>query len=336
MKVSIIGAGSFGTALSNLFSTIHEKVTLWVYEDDVYRSILENRENNVFMPGLKLSENIVPTKSIEEAVKDADVVFIVVPSHVVRIVTKQMKPFLTKGTIIVSVAKGIENDTNLLMAEVVTDVLGKESEENICVLSGPSFAKEVAEKKPTLVVAASKNIGNAEFIQKHFSCPVFRIYTSDDLIGVELGGALKNVIAIAAGMCDGMQLGYNGMAALITRGLAEMTRLGVAMGANPLTFKGLSGLGDLVLTCTGALSRNRQVGTKLATGKKIQEIEREMRMVAEGVKTSRSVYELSKKYNVEMPISEQVYKIIYEDKSPVEALKELMGRELKFEREYLV
>lgn len=336
MKVSVIGAGSFGTALSNLFASIHERVTLWVYEDDVYQSILNGRENVVFMPGLKLKENIIPTKSIEEAVKDADVSFIVVPSHIVRIVTRQMKPFLSNNTVIVSVAKGIENDTNLLMAEVVTDVLGKESEENICVLSGPSFAKEVAEGKPTLVVAASKDIRKASLIQNIFSCPVFRIYTSDDLIGVELGGALKNVIAIAAGMCDGMQLGYNGMAALITRGLAEMTRLGVAMGANPLTFKGLSGLGDLVLTCTGALSRNRQVGAKLAAGKKIDEIEKEMRMVAEGVKTSRSVYELAKKYNVNMPISEQVYKIIYEDKSPLEALKELMGRELKFEREYLV
>jgi len=336
LKVSVIGSGSFGTALSSLFATTHERVHLWVYEDDVYQAILNLRENVVFMPGLKLPENIIPTKDMEEATKDADVIFIVVPSHVVRHVVKQMKPYLSNKTILVSVAKGIENETNLLMAEVVLDVLGKGFEENVCVLSGPSFAKEVAEKKPTLVVTASKYPEKATFIQKNFSSSVFRIYTSDDLIGVELGGAVKNVIAIAAGMCDGLQLGYNGMAALITRGLAEITRLGVVMGANPLTFKGLSGLGDLVLTCTGALSRNRQVGTKLAMGKHIEEIQKEMRMVAEGVKTSRSVYELSKKYNVSMPISEQVYKIIYEGKTPLEALQELMLRELKFEREYLL
>ncbi len=336
MKISVIGAGSFGTALSNLFATNYEHVYLWVYEEDVYRAIKERHENPVFMPNVKIADNIIPTMSLEEAVTGADVLFIVVPSHVVRTVTRQFKPFVSEKAVIVSVAKGIENETNLLMAEVVEQVLGEEIRENICVLSGPSFAKEVAEKKPTLVVAASHNIENAEIIQKRFSSSVFRIYTSDDIIGVELGGALKNVIAIAAGICDGMQLGYNGMAALITRGLAEMTRLGVAMGANPLTFKGLSGLGDLVLSCTGALSRNRQVGTQLAMGKPIEVIQSEMRMVAEGVKTSRSVYELACKYKVEMPISEQVYKIIYENKSPHEALKELMVRELKFEREYLV
>ncbi len=336
MKISVIGAGSFGTALSNLFASIHENVYLWVYEEDVYQAIKDLRENVIFMPGIKLEKNIIPTRDISEALKDADVVFIVVPSHVVRIIVKQMKQHLSRKTIIVSVAKGIENETNLLMADVVLEVLGAEFDENVCVLSGPSFAKEVAEKKPTLVVAASKNIEKATFIQKTFSSQIFRIYTSDDIIGVELGGAVKNVIAIAAGMCDGMNLGYNGMAALITRGLAEMTRLGVAMGANPLTFKGLSGLGDLVLTCTGALSRNRQVGTKLAMGKSIEDIQKEMRMVAEGVKTSKSVYELSKKHNVDMPISEQVYRIIYESKSPTIALQELMLRELKFEREYLI
>lgn len=336
MKVSVIGAGSFGTALSTHFATIHEKVHLWVFEEDIYEEIIKKRENPVYMPGLKLAKNIIPTRSLEEAVSDSDFMFIVVPSHVVRTVVKNMKEFISEKTVIVSVAKGIENETNLLMAEVVADVLGEEVLSKMCVISGPSFAKEVAEKKPTLVVSASKNIDNAVLVQKYFSSDLFRIYTSDDLIGVELGGAVKNVIAIAAGMCDGLNLGYNGMAALITRGLAEMTRLGYAMGANPLTFKGLSGLGDLVLTCTGALSRNRQVGVKLAQGKNIDEIQKEMRMVAEGVKTSRSVFELAAKYNVEMPISTQVYKIIYENKSPKDALKDLMRRELKFEREYLI
>lgn len=335
MKLSIIGAGSFGTALANLFAKFHENVVLWVYEEDVYQDICHKRENTIFMPGIKLRENIIPTRSMEEASKDADVLFIVVPSQVVRSIVQQIRPFITERTIIVSVAKGIENDTNLLMTEVIKDVLANIEERQIAVLSGPSFAREVAEEKPTLVVTASKSLETANFIQKNLSSSIFRIYSSDDVIGVELGGALKNVIAIAAGICEGMNLGYNGMAALITRGLAEMTRLGVAMGANPLTFKGLSGLGDLVLTCTGALSRNRQVGIKLAKGMKIKDIEKEMRMVAEGVKTSRSVYELAKKYNVEMPISEQVYKVIYENKSPVQALKELMERELKFEREYL-
>lgn len=336
MKISVIGAGSFGTALASLFSLTHERVYLWVYENDVYEDIINNRENSIFMPGMKLDENIIPTRSMQEAVENSDVIFIAVPSHVVRVVMKQIKGFLSDKTIIVSVAKGIENETNYLMVEVITDVLGTEIEKNVCVLSGPSFAKEVGEKKPTLVVVASKNLEKAKYVQKHFSSPTFRIYTSDDVVGVELGGSVKNVIAIAAGMCDGMQLGYNGMAALITRGLAEMTRLGVAMGANPLTFKGLSGLGDLVLTCTGALSRNRQVGVKLAMGKKIDEIQKEMRMVAEGVKTSRSVYDLSKKYKVEMPICQSVYEILYEDRSPIEALKDLMARELKFEREYLL
>jgi len=336
VTISVIGAGSFGTALASLFSSMYDEVLLWIYEEDVFNAIIQERENKIYMPGLKLRQNIKPTRSIEEAVKDKEVIFLAVPSHVLRTVVNNIKPFVSENTIIVSVAKGIENETNCLMAEVIESVLGENYKNNICVLSGPSFAKEVAEGKPTLVVAASYDLKKAETIQKNFSNNNFRIYTSDDVIGVELGGALKNVIAIAAGISEGMGLGYNAMAALITRGLAEMTRLGVAMGANPLTFKGLSGVGDLVLTCTGSLSRNRQVGIKLAQGYKIYVIEKEMRMVAEGVKTSKSVKSLSEKYKVEMPISESVYNVIYNDYPPSEALKDLMQRQLKFEREFIL
>lgn len=336
MNVSIIGAGSFGTALANLSAYLHDNVKLWVFESDVYEEIKNKRENTIYMPGFKLKENIYPTRDMEEAFENAYIVFIALPSHVFRIVLEKMKPFIKNDMILVSVAKGIENNTNNLMIEVVNSVLGDDFKNNVVALSGPSFAKEVAEKKPTLVVAASYDLKKAEIIQKEFSCDFFRIYTSDDVIGVELGGALKNVIAIAAGMCEGMNLGYNGMAALITRGLAEMTRLGVAMGANPLTFKGLSGVGDLVLTCMGGLSRNRQVGIKLAKGYKIDEIEKQMRMVAEGVRTSKSVKSLAEKYNVHMPISEAVYNVLYNNMDPQKALKELMQRQLKFEREFLV
>lgn len=336
MKVSVIGAGSFGTALANLASSIHKEVLLWVYEKDVLNDILMKRENSIYMPGIKLNENIKPTQDIEEAVKGVDITFLAVPSHVLRNVLNSLKPYVDGNIIFVSVAKGIENTTNFLMAELIESVLGDEYSSNICVLSGPSFAKEVAERKPTLVVVASKDLRKAEIVQKNFSNEFFRIYTSDDVIGVELGGAVKNVIAIAAGISEGMNLGYNAMAALITRGLAEMTRLGVAMGANPLTFKGLSGVGDLVLTCTGSLSRNRQVGIKLAQGMKIDDIEKQMRMVAEGVKTSKSVKDLAEKYGVEMPISESVYNIIYNGYSPSFALKELMQRQLKFEREFII
>ncbi len=335
MKISVIGAGSFGTALAQLLSTKYKDVNLWVYEEEVYRMISDERENRVYMPGYRLSEHIKPHLKIEDAMKGAKFVFLAVPSHVFRAVLNSMKPHITNDCTIISVAKGIENKTNYVMIEVVEDVLGRHFLDRVCVLSGPSFAKEVMEGKPTLVVVASKDITKAEDVQKNFSTDRFRIYTSDDLMGVELGGALKNVIAIAAGICEGMGLGYNAMAALITRGLAEMTRLGVAMGANPLTFKGLSGIGDLVLTCTGSLSRNRQVGIKLAEGYSIDKIQQEMKMVAEGVKTSYSVYELAKKYQVEMPISTEVYKIIYEKKHPQRALNELMERKLRFEREYI-
>lgn len=335
MKVSIIGAGSFGTAISQLFSKIFNEIYLWVNEEEVYKMILHERENKIFMPGFKLSSNIIPLLDMKSVLENSSYIFIAVPSHVFRSVLSKMKPFIPEDATLISVAKGIENKTNYLMVDVIEDVLGRHTLDRVCVLSGPSFAKEVMEGKPTLVVVASKDQKRAETVQRLFSTNTFRIYTSDDVIGVELGGALKNVIAISAGICEGMKLGHNAMSALITRGLAEMTRLGVAMGANPLTFKGLSGVGDLVLTCTGSLSRNRQVGIKLSEGYTIEEIEKEMRMVAEGVRTSYSVYELSKKYDVDMPISKEVYKIIYHKKDPKVALKELMERKLKFEREFI-
>jgi glycerol-3-phosphate dehydrogenase (NAD(P)+) len=245
-----------------------------------------------------------------------------------------MKPYLNPQTVLMAATKGIENDTLSMMSQVAESVLSREYTDPFSVLAGPSFAKEVYQKFPTAVTIASREISQAERFQKIFSTDFFRVYTSQDLIGVQLCGAIKNVIAIAAGAADGLNFGHNARAALITRGLAEITRLGVAMGANPMTFAGLAGMGDLVLTCTGDLSRNRTVGLKIGKGMKIQEITAGMTMVAEGVRTARSAYELAKKMEVEMPITTQVYQILYEEKNPIEAVKDLMGRELKVELEH--
>ncbi len=257
-----------------------------------------------------------------------------VPSHVFRDVLTRMKPFLKPETVLIAATKGIENDTQYMMSQVAESVLSKEAAKDFSCLAGPSFAKEVYLKYPTAVTIASREIRQAERFQKIFSTDFFRVYTSQDLIGVQLCGAIKNIIAIAAGAADGLNFGHNARAALITRGLAEITRLGVAMGANPMTFAGLAGMGDLVLTCTGDLSRNRTVGLKIGKGMNIQEITEGMTMVAEGIKTARSAYELAKKKVVDMPIAKQVYQILYEGKNPNEAVKDLMGRELKVELEH--
>lgn len=330
-RIGVVGAGSWGTALANLLGLKGFKIEHWVYEKEVKEQIQEHRENKVFLPGFSLSPNLFPSNDLAEVVSDKDLLLIVVPSHVMRETSHKMADYVSKETIIVSASKGIENKTHLTMSGVLKETLPEIPEGHFAVLSGPSFAREVAMNVPTLVTVASKDKKVASFVQHVFATPSFRVYTNDDMIGVELGGSVKNVIAIAAGIIDGLGLGLNTRAALITRGLTEIRRLGVKLGANPRTFTGLAGVGDLLLTCTGDLSRNHTVGKKIGEGKKLKEILSEMRMVAEGVKTAKSVYNLSRKLGVEMPISHKIYHILYDDLSPKEAVHMLMTRDLKQE-----
>ena len=331
IKIGVVGAGSWGTTLANLLGEKGFKVDHWVFEAEVRKQIQEHRENRVFLPGFTLSPNIFPTNDLAHVVSGKDIVLIVVPSHFMRETARKTAGNISKKTIIVSASKGIENKTHLTMSGVLKETLPGIPEDNFAVLSGPSFAREVAAKVPTLIAVASNDKKTAGFVQHVFATPNFRVYTSSDMIGVELGGSVKNVIAIAAGIADGLGLGLNTRAALITRGLTEMRRLGIKLGANPRTFTGLAGVGDLILTCTGDLSRNHTVGKQIGEGKKLKAILSEMRMVAEGVKTARSVYNLSKKLGVEMPISNEIYHILYDDFSPKEALYRLMTRDLKQE-----
>ena len=330
-KIGVVGGGSWGTTLANLLGWKGFNVDLWVFEAEVIKQIKELRENRLFLPGISLSSNICPSNDLSRVVSGKDLVLIVVPSHFMRETSHKMAGYVLKDTIIVSASKGIENKTHLTMSGVLKETLPKIPEKHIVALSGPSFAREVASNVPTLVAVASKDKKTASFVQHVFATPLFRVYTNNDIVGVELGGSVKNVIAIASGMIDGLGFGLNTRAALITRGLTEIRRLGLKLGANPRTFTGLTGVGDLILTCTGKLSRNYTVGKQLGQGKKLQNILSEMRMVAEGIKTAKSVYNLSRKIGVEMPISHEVYHILYDDASLKEALHRLMTRDLKHE-----
>jgi glycerol-3-phosphate dehydrogenase (NAD(P)+) len=330
-RIGIVGAGSWGTALANHLARKGFAVDLWAFEAEVKEQIQTFRENKIFLPGIPLSENIIPSNDIRHVVENKDLLVMVVPSHVLRETSEKITGCLSGKTIIVSASKGIENKTHKTMSEVIRETVQTISEDRLAVLSGPSFAKEVAKGVPTLVTVASRQAVVAEFVQHVFATPTFRVYTIDDVIGVELGGAVKNVIAIASGIVDGLGLGLNTRAALITRGLTEMRRLGLKLGANTNTFSGLAGVGDLILTCTGELSRNHTVGKKIGEGKKLEAILSEMRMVAEGIKTARSVYNLSKKENVEMPISHEVYHVLYNGRPPADAVYRLMTRSLKNE-----
>ena len=330
-RVGVVGGGSWGTALANLLAVKGYTVDWWVFEADLCQQIEETRENTIFLPGIKLSENLRPTNDLVQAVAGKDLVLVVVPSHVMRQVTQQMSGHIEPHGILVSANKGIENDTLLTMSGVIHQTLADVGDDRHAVLSGPSFAREVAQGLPTVVTVAAKAFECAQKVQHVFVTPRFRVYTHDDVLGVELGGSVKNVIAIAAGIVDGMGLGLNTRAALITRGMTEIRRLGLAMGARPRTFTGLAGIGDLVLTCTGDLSRNHTVGKKIGQGMKLKDVLADMRMVAEGVKTARSVYALSLQLGVEMPICQAIYRILYEDLSPRDALYQLMTRDLKSE-----
>lgn len=331
MKIGVVGGGSWGTALANTLGGKGYQIDFWVFEQEVKEQILNQRENKMFLPGVTLSENLSPSNNLEKVVSEKDLVLIVVPSHVMRETTDRMAGYISSDTIAVTASKGIENQTHLTMTGVIGETMPHIPKDHLVVLSGPSFAKEVARMVPTVVTVASKNKDLSQKVQKVFATPFFRVYTNEDVIGVELGGAVKNVIAIAAGMIDGLGLGLNTRAALITRGQTEIRRLGLEMNANPRTFTGLAGIGDLILTCTGDLSRNHTVGKKIGQGMKLQDILSDMHMVAEGVKTSKSVYNLSRKIRVEMPICHAVYHILYDHLSPKEAVYNLMTRDLKQE-----
>lgn len=333
IKLGVIGAGSWGTALANLLAEKGYRVDLWAYEPEVKDQIQALRENSFFLPGIPLSENLFPSNDLGDVAADKDMILTVVPSHLVRETAKKMAGHVSDKSIVVSASKGIENITHLTMSQVLHETIPHIPETRLAVISGPSFAREVVKGVPTVVTVASKDPDVARFVQDVFAVPTFRVYTIDDVTGVELGGAVKNVIAIASGIIDGLGLGLNTRAALITRGLAEIRRLGMTLGADPHTFAGLAGMGDLILTCTGNLSRNYSVGKQIGEGKKLKDILKEMRMVAEGVKTAKSVFNLSRKLGVEMPISHEVYHVLYDEYSPSEAVYRLMTRTLKHELE---
>ncbi|MBI5187153.1 MAG: NAD(P)-dependent glycerol-3-phosphate dehydrogenase [Nitrospinae bacterium] len=288
-------------------------------------------QNTPFLPGTELPDNIEPTNSLEETAREKDLLLFAVPTHVLRTVVSAASPFIAQGTLLVNAGKGIEAESLATPSQIFQEVLGSWTAQSFCVLSGPTFANEIVRNTPAAATAASLSEETAKIVQETVSTSFFKVFISHDPLGVEIGGALKNVIAIAAGISDGLGFGYNARAFLITRGLAEMMRLGCALGANPQTLAGLSGMGDLILTCTGDLSRNRKVGMELARGKKREEIQREMRMVAEGIKTSFSAYQLLKKLNISAAILEEVYKILYEDKAPKQALADLMDRKIGVE-----
>lgn len=329
--LAVIGGGSWGTALSIVLSPRFPDVRLWLYEKDLARRMSRLRENDTYLPGFQLPSQVRITTELGEALEGADVVLGVMPSHHVRSMFVEMLPYLRPNMLLVSASKGIEEGTLLRLSEVIQAVIGGQFKPQFAALSGPTFAREVARGEPAAVVIASKDLVVAKSVQAAFSGPTFRLYTNTDLVGVELGASLKNVIAIGAGVCHGLGLGNNTMAALITRGLAEMTRLATAMGAQGRTLSGLAGLGDLVLTCHGELSRNRTVGVKLARGHRLAEIVASTPMVAEGVRTTYAAIELARRHGVEMPITEQMHQMLRNDKSPREAVRGLMERSLKSE-----
>lgn len=327
MEAIVIGAGNWGTAFSLYLNKIGIKTFLYEFFEDRVKKIKEERENKDFLPGYKIPEDIYITNDIDE-IKGKDFIFIALPSYTIDNITKMMSKYYNKNQIIISLSKGIEPRTLRRISQIIEENINTR---NIVVLSGPSIAREVAMGIPTTLVASSKRIELAKKVQRCFSSESIRIYTTKDIVGVELGGSLKNIYAIAAGIIDGLKLGMNAKAALITRALAEMKRLGIAMGGRLETFNGLSGTGDLIVTAFSDFSRNHYVGKELGKGRKIENILKEMKEVAEGVNTTLSIKKLSKKYKVELPIADEVYKIIFENEKPENSIKKLMKRTLKVE-----
>ena len=332
-KIAIIGGGSWGTALAIVLACSRRahRLSLWVHDPEVCESLRARRVNEVYLPGFELPREVEVLGDLAQALREADIVLGVTPSAHARAMYTKMLPHLDPRMVFVSATKGLESKTLERATEVIAQVVSVKFTPRVAALSGPSFAREVAHGDPTAVVVASADHELAASLQDEFSGPTFRLYTNDDVTGVELGGAVKNVIAIAAGVCQGLGLGHNTTAALITRGLAEMTRLACALGGRRETLAGLAGMGDLVLTCTGALSRNRTVGVELGKGRKLEEVLSSMRMVAEGVGTTAATVELARKVRVEMPITEQMYAVLYQDRAPRDAIRELMERRLKHE-----
>jgi glycerol-3-phosphate dehydrogenase (NAD(P)+) len=328
-RACIIGAGSWGTALAIVLAPRFELIRLWAHETDLVERMFSTRVNDVFLPGFPLPLNVEPTADLGYALEGAGIVVGAMPSRFARPLYREMLPYLQPEMRFVSATKGLEQGTLLRMSEVARAVIGQKFEPRVAVLSGPTFAREVAHGEPTAVVIASTDQELAASIQREFSGPMFRLYANDDPLGVELGAALKNIIAIGAGICDGLGLGSNSIAALITRGLAEITRLAVALGGRPRTLSGLAGLGDLVLTCNGALSRNRTVGIELAKGRKLADIVSSMTMIAEGVETTAAACDLARKCDVDMPITSQMDAILRGRTAASDAIRELMERALK-------
>jgi glycerol-3-phosphate dehydrogenase (NAD(P)+) len=332
-RVAVLGAGSWGTALANHLARKGFDTLLWARNPALAAEIERRRENTAYLPGVAMPESLHATSDLRDALARADAALFVVPSHGLRELARACKSLLPPGVPIVSATKGIENQTLQLMTEVLQDELGDARERHLCALGGPSFAREVARGMPTAVSIASCAADTAAAVQELLAGDRFRVYTTEDIVGVEIGGALKNVIAIAAGAADGLGFGHNARAALITRGIAEISRLAMQMGANPITLAGLSGMGDLVLTCTGDLSRNRTLGIELGRGRTLDQVLAEMTMVAEGVRTAKSAFDLATREGVDMPITAEVYKALYEGKPPVSAVESLLGRPHRAERD---
>jgi glycerol-3-phosphate dehydrogenase (NAD(P)+) len=331
MKITVLGAGGWGTTLSILLHYNGHDVTLWEYKRNYSKILAKTRKNERYLPGIKIPPEIKINSNLDESVTSKNMIVLAVPSQFLRGVVKDISQSKIKNSILVSVAKGIENKTMMTMSQMLQDVFPGLNKGQIGVISGPSHAEEVSRKIPTAVVAASSEMETSKSIQAAFITAYFRVYASLDIVGVELGGAFKNVIAIGAGIIDGIKFGDNTKAAIMTRGIAEISRLGEAMGAQPDTFAGLSGMGDLIVTCMSRHSRNRFVGEQIGSGKKLKQVLKTMQMVAEGVETSRSVSQLSKKHDIETPIADEVYKILFEDKDPVKATTDLMTRDKKME-----
>lgn len=331
MKVSVLGAGGWGTTLAVLLHYNGHNVTLWEYKKSYAKELSKRRENKIYLPGIIIPDGIKITSDLEESTFDKNLIVLAVPSQFLRKVVEKIDYHSIKDTILVSVSKGIEKETLMTMSQMMKDVHHRLSKEQIGVLSGPSHAEEVSKRIPTAVVAASVEKETSKTIQAVFMNSYFRVYSSTDILGVELGGAFKNVIAIGAGIIDGAGFGDNTKAAIMTRGVAEISRLGLVMGARPETFAGLSGMGDLIVTCMSKHSRNRYVGEQIGKGKKLKEVLKSMEMVAEGVETTKSVNQLAAKFKVETPIANEVYQILFEDKDPIKATTDLMTRDMKFE-----
>ena len=331
MKAAVLGAGAWGTALAKLLAEKEAHVALWGRRPELCHAIATARENAHYLPGVELPENLLCTHDLAAAIDGASMIVFVVPSHAMRDLARAAAAHVHRGVLLVSATKGIENDSLMFMDEILTQELPPHARQSLTFLSGPSFAKELATCQPTAVVIAAHDADVGGQVMKRFHTPYLRTYASDDVAGVECGGALKNVIAIAAGAVEGMGFGHNARAALITRGLAELARLAMARGGSALTLAGLAGLGDLVLTCTGEASRNRTVGYEMGLGRKLADVLESLGHVAEGVKTAKSAYDLCQKLGVEMPITSAVYSVLYEDKPVHQAVRELMTRELGYE-----